>query len=94
MTEKDIKRFKEQAIPLGYVKAVNQNVYIKTFENGWFVDLKVVPSTHTNTYIIEAFLQRGSTKHTKHFVTGHKDVAGPIDYWCKSLIAFNNFLYK
>lgn len=95
MTEKDIKRFKEQAESNGYERCLGKsNSYYRYFNNNdWSVELTITPFTYTNTYKVEAVLYRLSTRHIREFVTGHEDIIGPIDDWAKALVAFNEFIY-
>lgn len=94
MTETDIERCREQAKALGYytVKGKSNVFYYNGFGNSWAVEVTIHLSKSFDYYIVEAALSGTNTKLTKDFVTGHKDIIGPIQQWCKNLIAFHKFI--
>jgi hypothetical protein len=95
MKKEAINRFKKQAEDLGYSKLSSHDGYFYTFKDNWEIQLKVIEvSANIDVYTIEAELHRLSTRHIRNFVTGHEDIIGPIHHWAKSLIAFNEFMYK
>jgi len=94
MTEEDIERCREQAKALGYftVKGKDNVFYHNGFGNSWTVEVVIHSSNSFDYYIVEVALSGTNTRLTKHFVTGHEDILGPIQQWCKNLIAFHKFI--
>jgi hypothetical protein len=94
MTEIDIERCREQAKALGYftVQGKDNVFYHNGFGNSWTVEVIIHSSKSFDYYIVEVALSGKNTRLTKDFVTGHEDILGPIQQWCKSLIAFHKFI--
>jgi hypothetical protein len=95
MTEIDIERCKEQAQALGYLRMIGKSntFYYNKLGDNWFIEVTITnSSSNLSFYIVEASLSGKNTKYTKDFVTGYKDIFGPVHQWCKSLIAFNKFI--
>ena len=92
--EEDIKKYREQAKALGYftVKGKDNVFYYNKFGNSWTVEVTIHLSKNPDFYIVEAALSGTNTRLTKDFVTGYKDILGPIQQWCKNLIAFHKFI--
>jgi hypothetical protein len=93
MTETDIERCREQAYALEYLRFVGKSnvFYYNKFGNSWTVEVTIT-SIRPNFYLVEAALSGTNTRLTKDFVTGHEDILGPIQQWCKNLIAFHKFI--
>jgi hypothetical protein len=94
MKLRDIERCREQAKALGYftVKGKDNVFYYNKFGNSWTVEVTIHSSKSFDYYIVEAALSGTNTRLTKDFVTGHKNILGPIQQWCKNLIAFHKFI--
>ena len=94
MTKEDIERCREQAKALGYftVKGKDNVFYYNGFDFSWTVEVTIHSSKSPDFYIVETALSGTNTRLTKDFVTGHKNILGPIQQWCKNLIAFHKFI--
>jgi len=94
MEAEDIERCREQAKALGYFKVNGKDntFYSNSFGDSWTVEVVIHSSNSFDYYIVEVALYGTNTRLTKDFVTDHEDILGPIQEWCKNLIAFHKFI--
>jgi hypothetical protein len=92
MTLENIEEFKKQALLSGYTIVYNHDDIFYKINNNWEMSLQIIE--FAKYYTIEAHLYNAKTKHSRTFITDDKDIIGPIEYWAKCLVAFNEFIYN